>query len=423
MLDSLVAEALDANHDLAAAAARVDEAAALARIAGADLFPGLAADSRAARTKQNFVGFPIPGASKRVLTSYSTSYNTGLSLTWELDLWGRLRSGRSAALADVQAAYANFAGARLSLAARTARAWFGLIEARQQVALAEETVASYEETVRQVRDRFERGVRTSLDLRLALANLRTAEAQLQQRRRALDAGTRALEVLLGRYPAAALAAPDTLPSLPEDVPGGLPADLIARRPDLAAAERRLAAGGARVRAAKASLYPRISLTASGGTSSNQLKDLVDRDFSVWNLIGNLTAPLFQGGRLRGQLAASRAREAQALERFASAALGAYAEVESALAAETTLAAQEAALAEAARQAEAARTVAEDQYRSGLVDFVTVLETQRRALAARSASLVAHRARLDNRTALHLALGGGFDARPASVNPSSPTREP
>jgi NodT family efflux transporter outer membrane factor (OMF) lipoprotein len=407
-LEAVVARALERNHDLAAASARLEEAAALARVAGADLYPQVQAALNASRSKQNFVGFPIPGGGD-VLTSYSTSYTADLRVSWELDLWGRVRNARSAAGAEAQAAAADWYGARLSLAARAAGAWFALTEARSQVALAERTVSAYEETERQVEDRFRRGVRTSLVLRRARSSRAGAEAQLRARLQALDAAARGLEILLGDYPAGRAAGADSLPALPGPVPANLPAELVARRPDLVAAERRLAASGARAASAKAALYPRISLTASGGTSSNELKDLLDEDFSVWSLLGNLTAPLFQGGRLRGNLDAARAREDQTLHAFASAALGAYAEVEQALAAETLLRERLVHQTEAAHQAVAARDVAAEQYRSGLIDFIDVLDAQRSALAAESQLLAVKRALLDNRIGLHLALGGDFAA--------------
>jgi outer membrane protein TolC len=208
------------------------------------------------------------------------------------------------------------------------------------------------------------------------------------------------------------------------VPGDLPATLLARRPDLVAAERRLAAADKRVAEAKRSLYPRLSLTASAGTASQELEDLVDGDFSVWSLIGNLAAPLFQGGRLRANVALSRSRTEEAVALFADAALRAFAEVENTLTAEEHLAHRESHLAESAEQAEAARVVAEEQYRSGLVNYITVLESQRRALLARSELIAVRRARMDARVDLHLALGGGFTLEeipgfaPSSPNPSA-----
>ena len=404
----LVAEALSRNYDLKAAAARLQAAAAQARIAGAELFPQVGAGADGSRRKQNFVGFPIPGLGDEVLATTTNNYGVSLNLSWEVDLWGRLRAGKTAAAAEFRAAEADFRGAQLSLAAQTARTYLSAVEAGRQVELAQSTVDNYRLSSERIRERYDRGLRPSLDLRLTLSNLAVAEALLHQRRRQLDAMRRQLELLLGRYPAATVELSRELPPAPPRIPVGLPADLVGRRPDLAAAERRLAASASRLAASRAALYPRIGLTASGGRSSDELNDLLDGDFSVWNLVGNLTLPLFQGGRLRAAVDLAKAGSEQALAIYASSALKAYAEVESTLAAEGFLVQQEQALQEAARQARAARGLAQDRYDTGLTDLITVLESQRRAFEAESQLLAVRRQRLEARIDLHLALGGGFE---------------
>lgn len=409
-LAAVIDRALEHNTELRAAAARVQAAAATARIAGADLKPQLGASFLAARRKQNFVGFPIPGRESSVLTTRSTSVGVSLDLSWEIDLWGRLSAQAREGLVNLQASRADLAGVKLSVAGQTAKAWFAAAEARQQVLLAEQTVASFESSAEQVRGRFEHGVRPALDLRLALAQLASAQARLQARHQQLDAASRQLEVLIGRYPGRDLEFPEDLIDTPAAIPAGLPADLVARRPDLAAAERRLVALDQRYAGARASLYPRLSLTGSGGTQSNQLSDLVKGDFSVWNLVGNLTAPLFQAGRLRAGVDLARAEIDASFAVYVGTALHAYAEVESTLAAEHWLAAQVGYLAEAARHSLAAQQQAEVRYRAGLNDYITVLESQRRTFESESAQLTGRRQRLDNRVDLYLSLGGGFEAQ-------------
>jgi NodT family efflux transporter outer membrane factor (OMF) lipoprotein len=406
-LNQLVEEGLTKNLDVKAAIARVDQAAAAARIAGAELFPNISASGQASRRRQNIFGIPIPGTGG-VITTRTTSYGVSLDTSWELDLWGRIRKGQSAAAAEAEASWAELASLRMSIASQTVKAWFALIEAKQQVDLAEKTVASYKTSAQHVRDRFEQGVRTSLDVRLALANLAGAEALLELRRTILDQTTRQLEILLGRYPAARLAAASDLPKVPDTVPGGLPSDLLIRRPDLLAAERRFAAEEARVSEARRAFFPRLTLTASGGTSTKQLQDLTNGDYSVWSIAAGLMQPIFQGGRLLANLSLSNAASDQALAQYANAILIAFGEVESALFTEQALAKREAFLSEATYQAEAARQLAERQYNVGLVDYITVLETQRRALNSQSEYISIQRERLDARINLHLALGGGFE---------------
>ena len=406
-LAELVAEALTFNYDLRAAAGRLEAAAAQARIAGAPRLPQLQAASTGTRRRQNFIGFPFPGRQQEVLTTTSNSYGVSLNLSWELDLWGRLRAGTVAALADLMAANAEMRGARLSLVAQTGRVYFGCLEARRQVELATATLEGQRLSARQVEARYERGLRPSLDVRLGRSNAAAAEAVLRQRQRQLDLVTRQLETLLGRYPGAALQLEGDLPSVPPPIPVGLPADLIGRRPDLVAAERRLVAAGARVAEARRSLYPRITLTTSGGRASNALDNLLDGDFSVWSIAGGLTQPIFQGGVLRARVDLAESQSEQMLAQFAQSALAAFGEVEATLAAAGFLAQQETALEVASEEALAARQLGEDRYARGLTDFIAVLEVQRRAYVAESELLSVRRQRLDNRIDLHLALGGGF----------------
>ena len=404
---ALVDEAFAHNHDLQTAAKNVEVASAQAKMAGAPLWPQVSADGSAARTKRNFIGFPIPGAGGGVSSTTSTTYNANLVVSWEADLWGRLRSEHAAALADVEASEADWHGARQSLAAQTLRSYFAAVEARRQLDLAESTVASYSISTGQVRSRYDRGLRPSLDLLLSRSSLSTAEANMYGRQRQFDSAQRQLEVLVGRYPGASMSTGAVLPKVEGPVPAGLPADLIGRRPDLAAAERRIAASHARYQVARASLYPRISLTATGGRSTSELGDLLDGDFGVWNLVANLTQPLFQGGRLRAGIDLASARADGAVIAYARTALGAFAEVETNLAASRFLSQQERALADAARQSSAARLLAEERYAKGLSDLLTMLTSQRNAYDAESRLLSVQLQLLESRIDLYLALGGGF----------------
>ena len=426
-LTSLIEEALQSNHSIAAAVSRLEAALAQATVAGVDAYPQLSAAGAGQRAKQNFPGFPLdlPNSDDTtssggggILSNTSNSFAISLNVSWELDLWGRIRSARRAARADVEAGAAQLAAVELSIAGLTAKAWFATIEANQQLALAEETVDSYRTTAEQVRSRYERGVRSALDLRLALSEKARAEAGAEARREELDGTTRQLEILLGRYPAAAVASTGVLNRPLGRIPAGLPSELIARRPDLVAAERRLAASGARVVEARRALYPRLSLTGSSGTGSEELEDLVDSDFAEWSLAANLLQPIFQAGRLRAGVRGADARRDQALADFATAALGAYAEVESLLFAEEHMDGRIRHLREAAEQSSAARGLAEERYRGGLDGYITVLAAQRAALATRSTLIQARQQRLATRVDLFLALGGGFQRDTIIAGPAS-----
>jgi NodT family efflux transporter outer membrane factor (OMF) lipoprotein len=406
-LDELVAEALRENRDLAIAAARVEAAAAEARIAGADRYPSVGVGVSGRRAKQNFIGFPIPGAGDQVLSTTSTNVALSLDVSWEADLWGRLRARQQAAVAELEAARVDRAGAELSLSGLAVRGWFLLVEAGQQVALAERTLDTRERSRSRVEARYRRGLSNSLDLRLARSEESLARSALEQRRRERQTLTRRLEVLLGRYPAALVEAPAELPALPAPVPVGLPSDLVTRRPDLAALELRLAAAGARVAEARRALYPRLSLTGSGGTASDSLADLLKGDFSVWSLAGGLLQPLFQGGRLRAGVDLASAGEMALLAEYVQSALEAFQDVEEALAAERFLALQVESLDVAAEESAKAEQLALTRYSEGLESYLSVLEAQRQSFLSEAQLLARRRDRLVARVELILALGGSF----------------
>lgn len=424
-LDSLVAEALRANRTLDAAVANVEAARATARIQGADRWPQINGSARGSRSKQIFVGLPIPGGD--VAQSLTNNYGLSAEASWEIDLWNRLGLRARAARAELQASEADLAGARLSVAGLTTRTWITLNELELQRDLAARSLEAYRSTERIADSRYERGLINSVDVYLTRTSSENAAALLALRENQLQQTSRQLEVLLGRYPSGALRGAGELAPPPPAIPAGLPVDLVLRRPDLLAAERRVIAAQARTGEARRNLLPRISLTGSTGTTSNEIGDLLDGDFSVWSIAGSLLQPLFQGGRLRAQVAANVAGQDAALARFAQNALEAFSEVESALAAESLLATREAHLAAALENAQGAWRLAEDRYGQGVGELLSVLEAQRRALAAESELIGVRAARLQTRIDLHLALGGGFDARPDApddfASTSAPTSSP
>ncbi|HEX6813520.1 MAG TPA: efflux transporter outer membrane subunit [Planctomycetota bacterium] len=405
-LDELVLAGLEHNQDLLAAVARLDAAAVQADIADAALLPTLDAGFDAARRRQNFPGLPLPGGGDSAHTTFS-SYGVDLTSSWELDLWGRVRASTSAAVADFEATAAEVHGVRVSLAAQIARAWFSLVEATLQEDLALRSVGSWTDTAEAVRRRFESGVRPAFDVHLVDSSLYAAQAvhagRIEQRQRAV----RQLELLLGRYPDGTLVAGANLPGVGGPPPAGLPAELLRRRPDVVAAERRATAQDHRVAEAVAALYPRLVLTASGGTQSEDLENVLDPDFLVWSLLGNLTAPLFRGGALRGEVALQEAFLRQVCAEYAAVAQRAFAEVETALVVEAVLAEREQQVDRAAVAANAAAADATSRYGRGLEGIITLLEAQRRAQEADSQLLAAKLARIDARITLFAALGGGF----------------
>lgn len=414
-LGVLVEEALIFNHDLSAAAARVEEAVALAKVAGADRLPDLSASLTRNRSRVNFVNLPVPGGGG-VLTSTATQVGVSLDLSWELDLWGQLRARHGAALAGIEANAAELLGAQLSLAAQVSKAWFALAEAHLQLQLARETVQVNSDNAELIRDRFERGRGSAVDLHLIENNLALAVALEELWLDARQRAARGLELLLGRYPAGELEALGSLPEVVGSPPAGLPAELLERRPDLLAARARVLAADLRLAESRRALLPNLRLTTSGGRSSSELSDLTDPSFDVWSLFTGLTQPIFQGGRLRAAVDLSGARVRQALADYGTRTLAAMGEVERLLASEEILARRLGSLSSAAESARHARDLVQQRYASGLADVLLLLDAERRVLLSEGQRLNARLAMLDNRIDLHLALGGGFGAAQTEERP-------
>jgi len=396
-LTTLVTHALSNNFQLKAAAARVDAAREQAVIAGAARWPQLAFTPGYQRLDTGAKG-----------NEYG-AFEALFSLSWEIDVWGRIKASQQAEQQDADAIAADYHAARLSLAARTAQSYFALIEARLQADVAEQSIKDRRTIVDLVHGRFSRGLTRGLDLRLALTDLANAEAQLADARNQVQLISRRLDVLLGRYPSMANDAnpiAKTLPQPPATLSAGLPSELLQRRPDLTAAFSRLQAMDLRVESAQKALLPRITLTASGGTSSPALTDLIDPRAAAWNLAMGLMQPIFTGGRLKGEIRLNEALTQEALNQYQSTALNAFREVEQALAAEQWLRAQEQALQEAVVQTEASRKLAVTSYQQGLIEILTLLDSYRSTLNAQSAHLIVQRQLLTNRIDLYLALGGG-----------------
>lgn len=397
-LEVLVGEALAENLQLQGAVARLDQAMALARIEGAERWPTLSLSGSARRQLTNSLSDPL-------FRTRSDRFGLDAVASWEVDLWGRVRAGTEAAASEALAAVSDYRGIRLSLASRVAQAWFTAIEAGLQEALARETVASFESNLATVEERFQRGLSPALDLRLTRANVASARSTLALQERLADTAVRQLEVLLGRYPGGTLEIGGKLPGLEEAIPAGLPSELLGRRPDIQASARRLMATDARLLESQRALLPSINLTGSYGRASRDLDNLLENSFDVWSLVGGLTAPLFQGGRLRANVDRSEAALAEALATYRDTVLTAFREVETALAGEVYLRSQRDALETAAEESIGAQELAEERYSRGLVDIITVLESQRRAFNSRSAVLTAESLLLQNRLSLYLSLGG------------------
>lgn len=400
-LRTLVREALEQNSDVRAAAARLAEAAAEGRVRGANELPTADLGFDSARQKINTFG-PFNAGGTRF-----RDFDLDLNLSWEADIWGRMRDRTSAAEAGIQASRAELESARLSLAGQIAKAWFQMIEAVRQLELAENLARSQQRQLKSMEERYHRGLTQISELRALRRASRTAEARENRRRRTLDESTRNLELLLGRYPAAEIGAANALPPLPPPPPTGLPSDLLSRRPDIVAAEREVLAAGYERDAARKELLPSIALTAEGGTSTRSLSNLLDTNRIVWRLAGNLTQPIFQGGRIMAQIDQADASRERAIANYMGTAKQAFFEVETALAGEEFLRQREEQFTQALQEAEASSKRAWAEYRNGNGNLPDAMEADRTAWEARSRLLQSRRILLENRVDLYLALGGPF----------------
>ncbi|MEM9281306.1 MAG: efflux transporter outer membrane subunit [Verrucomicrobiota bacterium] len=411
-LNDYVAAVLANNKDLKAAQARLQAAAATARIVGADLYPQINGGFSSSRTLQNFIGFPFPGAQQSVISTRNNQFGLSLNLQWEIDLWGRIRAAESAALADFEASEFDRATAELSLAGQAVKAWFSLAEALDQEELTRRTIQVFSETEKLIRDRFEMGIEENgrnfaSELLLSESDVARARENLNTELELAERTSRQLEVLAGTYPAAQAGKTATLSELPGKVPTGLPATLLDRRPDLAAAERRIASADKSLLEAKRALLPALSLTGTYGTATEDIADLLDGDFSIWSIAANAAQPILQGGRLRANVSRREAELELAAAEFEQAALTAFAEVENALAAEKFLRNRVNALRESSELNLKAYYRAREEFENGTGDILTVLSAQERAFTTRSQLITLRRLLLDNRVDLYLALGGSF----------------
>lgn len=391
-LSALVETGLFDNFDLKSAAARIEAARQQAAIAGAGRLPQL-------QFAPGYLRGKTPGVSE------SGSFDALFNFSWELDIWGRIKALQQAAGLEAEAVLGDFSGARLSLAALVAQTYFELIEAKLQAEVAAQSVKDRGTIADLIQGRFNRGLTGGLDLRLVLTDVANAKAQLAQAENTVQQLAKRLQTLLGRYPDGLVEHGAKLPDPPALLSPGLPSDLLTRRPDIIAAFARWQAADSRLESAQKALLPRLTLTATGGTSSPALTELADARSALWNVAAGLTQPILTGGQLRGQIHFTEAQVEVSANQYQSTVLNAFREVEQALAAEAWLRGQEQALREAVEQTRASRELAVKSYQQGLIQILTLLDSYRSTLNAQSAHLAVQRQLLNNRIALYLALGG------------------
>jgi multidrug efflux system outer membrane protein len=399
----LVELALANNIDLQVMAARVLEAEAALRRAGGARLPQMSYGATASKQRVSFV---LPEIGRRDIDS--TTYSYSFSVAWQADLFGRLKRSQQSAWAGLLAETEAQQALVHSVVASVVRARVLVATLERALEINRQISVSWESTLRTVERRYRAGIADAVELYLARENYSSAQASEAVIAGSLEQARLALDVLVGRRPGSGPPLPKTMPELPslEPVPLGLPAQLLDRRPDLRQAEMQLAAATYGVGAAIANLYPDLSLTGSAGESADRINDL-DLENFVFNLVANITGPLFTGGQRRADVDAARARAEQAAATYAGAVLNALREVEEALVLGDASTHNYEFSSDRVAEARAADRLAKERYQRGVGSLLTVLETERRLRLAEQAIITATTDLWNARIDLFLALGGDW----------------
>ncbi|CAB3756346.1 efflux transporter outer membrane subunit [Paraburkholderia solisilvae] len=413
-LDTLEQEARDANPGLAVAAARVKESRAIQQVARAALFPSLDAGFGPTRQKFSPASQFLPDDAQGPVQTF---WRLQASASYEVDLFGRVSDTVAAARADTQQSEALYRSVLLALQADVAQNYFNVRALDAELDVLSRTVSLREDAFRLVQHRFDQGDVSELDLAQARSELASTRSDMLTVTRARAAAEHSLAVLLGKPPADFTFAASALQPVTAMVPPGLPSTLLERRPDIAAAERAMAAANARIGVARAAFFPSLSLTAAGGFESASLGDLMtwsSRTFLLGPLTGTaLTLPLFDGGRRSGNLANARALHEESVANYRLQVLTAFREVEDSLSELRILKDQRITQDAAVNASSRASALSRKQYMEGAVSYLDVIDNERNTLQLQRAAVRLEDAQAVSTVNLIRALGGGWET-PAAV---------
>jgi len=408
-LERLIASAQASNQTLRQAVARVDEARALARVAGSYLYPTVSLDPSYSRTRYSGSrASTITG--KQVARGVDVSnWTIPLDLSYEIDVWGRVRRSLEAARATAEATADDVGVVRLTVETDVAQYYYTIRALDAQIQILKDTVTAYEEQVRLLSVQLRTGLVSGIVVSQAQAQLKATQAQLSNTARARADTEHALAILCGRPAPSFTVASNPLQEVsPPAVPVGLPAQLLMRRPDVAEAEKNVAAANALIGVATAEFYPRFMLTASAGFQSLNADMLFSWQSRVAQILPSISIPIFQGGRLRANLDATKARYRQTVAVYIEQVLVAYGDVEDALTDLHSFGDQVASLRDAVAESRNYHRLAQVQYKQGLVDYLLVIDAERTLLANQLSLAQAVNFQMSASVHLIKALGGGWD---------------
>jgi NodT family efflux transporter outer membrane factor (OMF) lipoprotein len=404
-LDALEAKIADANQDLQGAFARLMQARAATRIARADRLPTLNASASATRgqVSANSPRF-LPGAERT-----GNNFDVEGDLSYELDLWGRVRNAVASAKATQQASAADLASLTLAIRAEAATDYFTLRAQDAQQSLLDKTVADYARSLELTLNRYRGGGAALADVAQAQAQLETARTEAADIRLQREQTEHAIAVLAGENPTVFHLAANPLPAslAPPRVSAGLPSQLLERRPDIAAAERRVAAANAQIGVARAAYFPQFSLSAAAGFDSTQTSNWISAPSQLWSVGPSALLTVFDAGRHRAQTAQARAAYDEQVANYRGAVLVAFQEVQDALAALTQLEQESSSQAAAVEATARALEQAQYRYKAGLVTYLEVASTENTSLQAQLSGVSIQLRRLSASVLLVKALGGGW----------------
>ncbi len=403
----LVDEALKNNNDIRAAAARVLQAqAGLAQASGA-LWPSVSYNMAYSRSK-TYLGFAadIPGFPPSLL---QTTWSQGINVSYLVDFWGQLRRAERAAFANMLGAETGRWNVVNGTIATTIQARIDIAVLQRRVAITKANIESRQRTLDITERRYQEGLVSPVDVRLARANLEFDKSREPALETSLTQAAYALDVLLGRQPGISAALPETLPDLPqlEAVPVGVPAALLDRRPDVRTAEFALMTANEQIGVAMAQLYPSLTITANYGRSSSNFDDIWKHFSETYSFAPNLLQPIFQGGQLRAQVDATKARYAELAANYSSVVLRAMQEVEIALVSEVSLQKQVEHAVLELNESRAAEDLSRRRYEQGVESILAVLESERNRRVAEEQVVLLQGQIWTTRVNLHLALGGDW----------------
>jgi multidrug efflux system outer membrane protein len=409
-LTSLEEEARGANQNLQLAIARVAEARATARISKSDFFPVITMDPSYQRTRLSANRPTTSGSSSGSGAAKATTITdiiVPFDLSYEIDLWGRVRRSFESATAAARASQNDYGVVALTLAADVAAQYFAIRSLDAQDATLRDSAGIFADQLRLVESRYRAGIVSELDVAQARTQLATTISQQADVRRLRAESEDALAVLCGR-PASEFSVPEQpLDLRTPEIPAGLPSQLLEHRPDVAEAEQKLAAANAEIGVATALFFPQVRLTGAAGLESASFEDLLKWESRIWSLGPSISVPIFEGGRLRANLSGARARYEQAVAVYRQTVLGAFRDVEDALVGVRLRAAQGDAVAEAVAAAARSVVIARSQYDHGITNYLQVIIAESTHLDLELQAAQIQQQRLLSSVLLVKAIGGGW----------------